>query len=288
MSNIEGLTAALNLKRNISDSYTKTEIQGFLGTKANSCDLLQIHTSGSTYETITHIAFSNGSASKTGTSASVSIDPLQVYYNNAAWLDVTKIDFINSTLTTQSNPTRIEVKSTPNLSDIADSNVSSANISFGKPLSNVLANDPGYGTEAPSQHIMTSTLAYKISAKFDSTSNVENYMNWRVRDTNGSLQEVVDIRSDKSIESFGNINTNSISIQGTDLQTTLTGKQNIINDGNLTIVKTNGLQTALNSKVDDSPVLTNVPSGATFSYPEVWTGTSNTYTKNTKTSFCKL
>ena len=68
---------------------------------------------------------------------------------------------------------------------------------------------------------MTSTLAHQISATFDTTSNTENYINWRVRDINGSLQEVLKIHADKNIESFGNINTNSISIQGTNLETTL-------------------------------------------------------------------
>ena len=38
---------------------------------------------------------------------------------------------------------------------------------------------------------------------------------------NGSLQEVPKVRADKSIESYGNINTNSISIQGTDVQAQL-------------------------------------------------------------------
>ena len=56
-------------------------------------------------------------------------------------------------------------------------------------------------------------------------------------------------------------------------------KQDTTADGDLTIAKTNGLQTALDGKVDDSQVLTNVPSGATFSFPEIWTGTSNTYTE---------
>lgn len=44
----------------------------------------------------------------------------------------------------------------------------------------------------------------------------------------------------------------------------INAKQTIINDGALTIAKTNGLQTSLDSKVDDSHVLTNVPSNVIF------------------------
>ena len=87
--------------------------------------------------------------------------------------------------------------------------VATSNTSFGKPLTNILANNPGIGTEAPFQYIMTSTLAHQILATIDTTSNTENYINWRIRDINGSLQEVLQIRADKIIESFANINTNS-------------------------------------------------------------------------------
>ena len=89
-----------------------------------------------------------------------------------------------------------------------------------------MANNPGPGTEAPCQYIMTSTLAHQISAKFDSSVDDQNYISWRLRKANGSLQEVMKIRADKSLECLGNINANSISIQGNDLQTTLDANAN--------------------------------------------------------------
>ena len=75
-----------------------------------------------------------------------------------------KIEFKNHSITSQTNPTRYEITSTPNLSDIADITIAIANISFGKPLTNALATDPGYDSEQSFQYIMTSTLAHQISA----------------------------------------------------------------------------------------------------------------------------
>jgi hypothetical protein len=282
MSNVQGLTAALNAKRNVSDSYTKTEIQSYLNTKADSGDLLQVNTGGTTYQQITHILFSNANTSVTSGVATVNVlptiseviglntalnakvDDTQVLTNvpanatfsfpevkyNTAYIEASKFEFMNHTVSTNSNPTRVEITATPNLSDIADITVATANISFGKPLTNVLANDPGFGTEAPFQYIMTSTLAHQISAKFDSTNNDQNYISWRLRDTSGSLQETLKIRADKSLECFGNINTNSISIQGTDLQTTLNNKVNTAD-----------------------------------AYPEIWFSSGNTYQRLDKLYF---
>ena len=65
------LTTALAAKAPKSDTCTKTEVQGFLNTKANKAELLKINTTSTRYEKITLIAFSNGSISKTGTSATV-------------------------------------------------------------------------------------------------------------------------------------------------------------------------------------------------------------------------
>ena len=92
---------------------------------------------------------------------------------------------------------------------------------------------------------MTSTLAHQISAKFDTSADNQNYISWRLRDTNGSLQEVIKISADKKLECLG-----SISIQGNDLQTTLNGKVN-----------------------------------TTDAFPEIWTGTSNTYQRLNKLWF---
>ena len=50
----------------------------------------------------------------------------------------------------------------------------------------------------------------------------------------------------------------------TDLTNGLAGKQNTIQAGDLSISATSGLQTALDAKVDDSQVLTNVPANALF------------------------
>ena len=68
------------LKRNIADSYTKTEVQSFLNTKADSGDLLQINTTGSTYQQITHLAFDGGSIvlSNSNTLATVTLPSLEV------------------------------------------------------------------------------------------------------------------------------------------------------------------------------------------------------------------
>ena len=57
----------------------------------------------------------------------------------------------------------------------------------------------------------------------------------------------------------------------TGLQSALDAKQGAIGDEDLTIAMTDGLQDALNAKVDDSQVLTNVPANAVF------TDTNTTY-----------
>ena len=69
------LTAALAAKAPQSEPDTKTEVQGFLTTKANAGDLLQLNTSGSTYQTISHLAINSASVSMTGSSATVTADP---------------------------------------------------------------------------------------------------------------------------------------------------------------------------------------------------------------------
>ena len=43
MSNVQGLTAALGAKRNLIDSYTETEVQSYLDTKANEQELVKIN-----------------------------------------------------------------------------------------------------------------------------------------------------------------------------------------------------------------------------------------------------
>ena len=118
MSNVQALIAALNAERSVSDSYITTDVQGYLRSKVTSIGLLQINTTGTTYEQITHIAFSNASVSKTGTSPTVLINPVQVYCSHRAWLDTTKTDVTNSSITTQSNPKRIDAKVTPAMADI--------------------------------------------------------------------------------------------------------------------------------------------------------------------------
>ena len=60
----------------------------------------------------------------------------------------------------------------------------------------------------------------------------------------------------------------------TGLQTALNSKQDAIGNEDLTIQQTDGLQDALNAKVDDSQVLTNVPANAVFT-DTVYTHPSN-------------
>ena len=50
------------------------------------------------------------------------------------------------------------------------------------------------------------------------------------------------------------------------------------------IAEVSGLTAALAGKVDDGQVLTNMPSGATFDYPEIWTGAGNTDTRMPRSS----
>ena len=48
-------------------------------------------------------------------------------------------------------------------------------------------------------------MAHQISARFDNTSDTNNYIRWYLRDTNGSLQNAMQIRADKGMNIYGNL-----------------------------------------------------------------------------------
>jgi len=62
----------------------------------------------------------------------------------------------------------------------------------------------------------------------------------------------------------GNVDGRDVSVDGTKLDTVATSANNYSHPANHAISVVTGLQTALDAKVDDSQVLTNVPSGALF------------------------
>ena len=98
------------------------------------------------------------------------------------------------------------MRATPALADISDITVAAQNKkSFGKPITHVLANDPGFGTGAPFQYILTSTMAHQVSASYGSSSDTSNYIRWYVRDTNGSTQKACQVRGDKGMNIHGNL-----------------------------------------------------------------------------------
>jgi len=70
----------------------------------------------------------------------------------------------------------------------------------------------------------------------------------------------------------GNVDGRDVSVDGTKLDTVATSANNYSHPANHAISVVTGLQTALDAKVDDSQVLTNVPSGALF------TDTNTVYT----------
>ena len=197
MSNVQGLTAALVLKRDVSDSYDTTYIDDELALKANQSDVLSIY-NGSAFSQITQLTMYNSNVSISGTSAFVTPDAIEVY-NGSSWLASRAFKFTNSSVISQSGstPVHLEVKATPALADISDITAVAQNVSFGRPVTHVLANDPGFGTEAAFQYIITSTMAHQISARFDNTSNTNNYIRWYVRDANGTLQNAFQQRNNR-------------------------------------------------------------------------------------------
>jgi phage tail sheath protein FI len=62
----------------------------------------------------------------------------------------------------------------------------------------------------------------------------------------------------------GNVDGRDVSVDGAKLDTVATSANNYSHPANHAISVVTGLQTALDAKVDDSQVLTNVPSGALF------------------------
>ena len=70
----------------------------------------------------------------------------------------------------------------------------------------------------------------------------------------------------------GNVDGRDVSVDGAKLDTVATSANNYSHPANHAISVVTGLQTALDAKVDDSQVLTNVPSGALF------TDTNTVYT----------
>ena len=111
--------ADILLNANQSTTYTKTNVNSHLSTKANAGDLLQINTTGSTYQQLTHLAFDGGSValSNSNTLATVTLRFLEVKYNTA-WLEATKLEFMNHTVSTNTNPTRIDIGCNPAVSDV--------------------------------------------------------------------------------------------------------------------------------------------------------------------------
>jgi len=168
------------------------------------------------------------------------LPPLQVYYNNAAWLDTAKIDFTNSTITTHSNPTHIQVKATPALADISDITAVAQNVSFGRPITHILNNDPGLGVEASFQYIMTSTMYHQVSARFDNTSDADSYIRWYVRDTNGNLRQAFQVRADKAMNIYGNLYGTSATFTGT------------VNADSMTLQNTGAVALILKADTDNS------------------------------------
>ena len=83
MSNVQGSTATLLLKRDILHSYDRTHINDEWALKANQSGLLSIH-NGSSFVQITHLIMNNSNVSLSGTLAFVARDALEVY-NGSAW-----------------------------------------------------------------------------------------------------------------------------------------------------------------------------------------------------------
>ena len=66
-----------------------------------------------------------------------------------------------------------KLKATPALADISDIEVAAQNVSF-RPITCVLENDPGAGTEAPVQYYVTGTMAHQLNARLDTASIVSS------------------------------------------------------------------------------------------------------------------
>ena len=114
-----------------------------------------------------------------GTSATVTPDALDVQSgSSAAYLASRNLEFMKHSVAAQSSttPQGIQVTATPALADISDITAVAQNVSFGRQVTHILANDPGFGAEAPFQYVMTSTMAQQISASFSSSSNTSNYI----------------------------------------------------------------------------------------------------------------
>lgn len=121
-------------------------------------------------------------------------------------------------------------------------------------------------------------LQTALNSKQDSIGNED----LTIQQTDG-LQDALDAKVDDS-QVLTNVPANAVFTDTvythpanhaisviTGLQSALDAKQGAIGDEDLTIAMTDGLQDALNAKVDDSQVLTNVPANAVF------TDTNTTY-----------
>ena len=132
----------------------------------------------------------------------------------------------------------------------------------------------------PSSHPISliTGLQTALNAKQDSIGNED----LTIQQTDG-LQDALDAKVDDS-QVLTNVPSNAVFTDTvythpanhaisviTGLQSALDAKQGSIGDEDLTIAMTDGLQAALDGKVDDSQVLTNVPANAVF------TDTNTTY-----------
>ena len=91
------------------------------------------------------------------------------------------LTFDNATLAVGASTGQLVIHGTPALADISDITTVAQNVSFGRPITCVLANDPGAGTEAPAQYFRTGTIAHQLSARFDTASDTNNYLRWYIR-----------------------------------------------------------------------------------------------------------
>ena len=219
IANIPALTSELAPKALASSVYTKTEFQRFLNTKADSGDLLQFNTTGTTYQQITHLAIAGASVSLNGTAATVTpgwptiaqIENCQLTTqtvakqatmsfqgSSATGLPDGLLTFDNATVALGSSIYwAVGRPQYPALEHVSNITAAAQNVSFGKRITSVFANDPRAGTEAAVQYYMTSTMAHQLSASFNTSSNVSNYLRWYIRNTNGTLQNAMQIKANK-------------------------------------------------------------------------------------------
>jgi hypothetical protein len=176
ISNVVGLQAELALKRDISDSYTLTEINSFLSNKANSIDLVKLDIGSSTYQQITQLTFSNGSSSVSGTLGTVNI--------------------------------------TPNLSDIQGLSMltTSGNNSVFDGKLTVSSDGDAYSSEKDILYFMdqsTGSAYHKIVCRFSNTADYGNYLKFGIRGANGLIYSSLSLHGDLSARFYGSVGIGS-------------------------------------------------------------------------------